>query len=127
MASIGERLFVFGGYGYHEGILGNYGDAWVFKNRSWKRLKDMPVPARWTAALALDDRHIGLFGGYGEGFLDKVFIYDVEADTYAPSDPLPLPVATMSAGMDKGIIYLAGGEDLQRHRTDALFTGRKVF
>ena len=124
VAAIGEKLFVFGGYGYHDGILGNFGDAWVYEKGSWRRLKDMPVPARWTAALALDDHHIGLFGGYGEGFLDKVFIYDTEQDTYLPSDPLPLPVATMSAGIDKGTIYLAGGEDLQRHRTDALFIGR---
>ena len=123
VAAIGEKLFVFGGYGYHEGVLGNFGDAWVFDG-SWKRLKDMPIPARWTAALALDDHHIGLFGGYGEGFLDKVFIYDTEQDAYLPSDPLPLPVATMSAGIDKGTIYLAGGEDLQRHRTDKLFIGQ---
>ena len=124
VASIGDRLLVFGGYGYHDGILGNFGDAWAYQNGSWKRLKDMPIPARWTAALALDDRRIGLFGGYGEGFLDKVFIYDVGRDAYLPDDPLPLPVATMSAGVDKGTIYLAGGEDLQRHRTDALFIGR---
>ena len=124
VAAVGNKLFVFGGYGYQDGVLGNFGDAWVYEKGSWRRLKDMPVPARWTAALALDDHHIGLFGGYGEGFLDKVFIYDTEQDTYLPSDPLPLPVATMSAGIDKGTIYLAGGEDLQRHRTDALFIGR---
>jgi len=124
VASIGGRLFVFGGYGYRDGALGNFGDAWAYANGSWKRLKDMPIPARWTAALALDDRHIGLFGGYGEGFLDKVFVYDVEQDAYSPGDPLPLPVATMSAGVEKGTIYLAGGEDQMRHRTEALFIGR---
>ncbi|HET6453524.1 MAG TPA: kelch repeat-containing protein [Armatimonadota bacterium] len=124
VASVGNKLFVFGGYGYHDGVLSNFGDAWVYQNRSWKRLKDIPNPARWSAALALDNRHIGLFGGYGEGFLDKVWIYDVETDTYAPAPPLPLPVATMSAGLNNGTIYLAGGEDLQRHRTDKLFIGR---
>jgi N-acetylneuraminic acid mutarotase len=124
VAAVGNKLFIFGGYGYQDGVLGSFGDAWVYQNRSWKRLKDIPIPARWTAALALDDHRIGLLGGYGEGFLDKVFIYDTEQDAYLPSDPLPLPVATMSAGIDKGTIYLAGGEDLQRHRTDKLFIGR---
>jgi N-acetylneuraminic acid mutarotase len=123
VAAVGNKLFVFGGYGVHDGILGNFGDAWCYANGSWKRLKDMPIPARWTAALALDDRRIGLFGGYGEGFLDKVWVYDTKTDSYTPSDPLPIPLANPAVGIINGTIYLAGGEDLQRHRTDALFIG----
>lgn len=119
------ELFVFGGYGVQpDGTLGNFGDAYTFDGGRWKRLRDMPVPARWTTALTLDSRRIGLFGGYGEGFLDKVFVYDMRIDAYSPSTPLPLPVATLAGGVADGTVYLAGGEDLQRHRSAALFIGR---
>jgi len=125
VASCGGKLFVFGGYGVRpDGTLGNFGDAWRFDGARWTRLSDMPVPARWTTALALDSRHIGLFGGYGGGFLDKVFVYDTQTDTYSPSAPLPLPVATLAGGVANGTVYLAGGEDLQRHRSAAFFIGK---
>ena len=126
----GGKLYVFGGYGIQpDGTLGNFGDAYVLDlssrfRREWKRIKDMPVPSRWTTALALDERHIGLFGGYGENFLDKVLVYDTERDEYLTAKKLPLPVANQAGGVEKGIVYLAGGEDLQRHRTNALFIGK---
>ena len=127
VTSCGGKLFVFGGYGIKpDGTLGNFGDAWAFDGSKWKRLADMPVPARWTTALALDSRHIGLFGGYGEGFLDKVFLYDTQTDTYSASTPLPLPVANLAGGVADGAVYLAGGEDLQRHRSAAFFIGNIV-
>jgi N-acetylneuraminic acid mutarotase len=125
VASCGDRVFVFGGYGVQpDGTLGNFSDAWRFDSLKWKRLRDMPAPARWTTAIALDSTHVGLFGGYGEGFLDKVFVYDTETDAYTETTPLPLPVANLAGGVADGTVYLAGGEDLQRHRSAALFMGR---
>lgn len=124
VASVNNKIFILGGYGVRpDGALGNFGDAWSFDGTKWKRIRDVPIAARWTTALTLDRTHIGLFGGYGDGFLDKVFVYDTEGDTYTESTPLPLPVCSLAGGIADGTIYLAGGEDLQRHRSAAFFMG----
>ncbi len=127
-AVIGDRLYVFGGHGIHEDDkLANFVDSWVLDRGAWKQLKDTPVPTRWATALALDSRRIGLFGGYAEGptpgFIPDVYIYDAKTDTYAKSDSIPLPVCNLAAGVIGGKVYLAGGEDIAKHRASALFVG----
>ncbi len=126
----GKRLFVFGGYGLQaDGDLGNFKDAYVLDLskpgvRVWKQIADLPFPIRWATAIALDSNHIGIFGGYGDSFLDNSFIYNIEKDAYYASSPLPKALAVMSSGIGKnGIIYLAGGEDEPKHRSNAFFIG----
>lgn len=123
-AVIGDGLFVFGGHGVQkDGALGNFDDAWVMQGATWKRISNPPVPSRWTVALPLDGARIGLFGGYGEGFLAQTLIYDTDKDTYTQSTALPLAVCNQAAGIIGDTIYLAGGEDIARHRASALFIG----
>jgi len=135
VAASDGRLFVFGGYGVRpDGTLGNFSDAYTVDlsrriGRTWRRIQDMPTASRWTTALALDRHYVGLFAGYGEtpakGFLDKVFVYDVERDDYAPCAGLPQAVAVTAGGIaSQRTVYLAGGEDQERHRSASLFIGR---
>jgi|GEM_PF-1668138 len=125
----GKRLFVFGGYGPQEDeTIGNFGDAWVMEVSripKWKRIHNMPIPARWVTAITLDDTHIALLGGFGDKFLNEIFIYDTEKDEYLHAGTMPKACAAMASGQTKdGTIYLAGGEDEMRHRSSSLFIGR---
>ncbi|MCL6519490.1 MAG: hypothetical protein K6T99_06620 [Armatimonadetes bacterium] len=131
VASCGKQLFVFGGYGVQaDGKLGNFNDAYVLDLskpgiRLWKRIANLPIPVRWASAVALDSDNIGIFGGYGEYFLDKSFIYNIEKDTYRIDSPIPKATAIMASGISRdGIIFLAGGEDEPKHRTASFFIGR---
>lgn len=132
-AVVGTRLFIFGGYGLQaDGTLGNFGDAYVLdlgqKLQIWRQINPLPIASRWTSARAFDARYIGLFGGYAESpvksFLDKVWLYDTQTDEYTVCSALTLPVATMASGVrGDGTVYLAGGEDMMRHRSAAFFVG----
>ena len=135
VAASDGRLFVFGGYGVRpDGTLGNFSDAYTVDlsrriGRTWTRIKDTPIASRWTTALGLNERHIGLFGGYADGpakgFLDKVYIYDAEQDVYKEATTLPQPLANIAGGIGKDMtVYLAGGEDMERHRSASLVLGR---
>ena len=125
-AAIGDRVYVFGGYGVQpDGTIANFGDAWSVRGEAWKRLRDMPVRARWATAVALDSRYIGIFGGYGSDFLADVYLYDTQRDVYVKSTSLPAPVCNAAGGMIGNTVYLAGGEDKQRHRSAALVMGVK--
>lgn len=130
LASVGKRLYVFGGYGVGaDGSVANLGDAYVIDlsrrtGRAWKRLKDLPQPARWMTAVALDTRYIGLLGGYTETFVPDVLIYDTETDEYFEAAPLPYAACTLAVGVVKDTLFVAGGEDKPRHRTDAVAIGR---
>ncbi len=124
-ASIGDRVYVFGGYGVQaDGSLGNFGDAWCLADGVWKRMADVPVKVRWATAVALDSRYIGIFGGYGDDFLKDVYLYDTERNAYVKSSSLPLAVCNAAGGIIDDTVYLAGGEDLQRHRSAALIIGK---
>lgn len=128
-AVVGTKLYVFGGYGLQaDSSLGNFGDAFVLdtapKIRAWKRIKNPPIASRWSSARALDGRHVMIAGGYGGGFLDKVWLYDAQSDDYVPCPSLPLPVCTMASGVaGDWTVYLAGGEDAMRRRTASFSIG----
>lgn len=125
-AAIGDTIYVFGGYGVQaDGTLGNFGDAWSLRNGVWKRVSDMPAKVRWATAVALDSRYIGIFGGYGKDFLADAYLYDTLRDVYVKSSSLPAAVCNAAGGIIGDTVYLAGGEDKQRHRSAALVTGAK--
>lgn len=92
-------------------------------SRSWTKLTPYPTSARGVAAVALDDQHVYLAGGYGtdeEGFLDAAWIYDVQTQQYRKALPLPIKALTcLVKGGDA--VYALGGEDQKKHRTAACF------
>lgn len=126
-ATIGERLFIFGGAHWDEATqaVQNTAAAFVFdlEARTWKPLPPFPFPVRGLAAAALDDRHIYLAGGYQndvEGFTDKAFVFDTETGICHPAPPLPY-AAMVGLVLCEGQLYCLGGEDLPRSRTDRCY------
>ncbi|MEO6003948.1 MAG: kelch repeat-containing protein [Opitutus sp.] len=123
-AVISGELFLFAGVKWDAATnaIANFSEAYAFsvsQNR-WRALKPYPLSARGVTAVALDDHHIYLAGGYGaDAFTDRAFIYDVAADTYRPAPVLPYPgqVGLVRCGE---FVYCIGGEDRMKHRSAAL-------
>lgn len=128
LVAIGDRICVFTGAHFDpaSGAMMNIGSAYAYSIRQakWSRIKTFPFPVRGLAGVALDGRHIYLGGGYKsdqEGFTDEAFLYDVQADAYRKTAPLPYrAMATLVKSGDK--LYCLGGEDEKRHRTDRFYS-----
>jgi hypothetical protein len=78
------------------------------------------VPNRGLTAIALDDQHIYLAGGYTDDFTADAFIYDVKSNTYSKSKALPYAAMVSLVKLD-GFVYCLGGEDKKQSRTDKFF------
>jgi N-acetylneuraminic acid mutarotase len=55
--------------------------------------------------------------------LTDVLAYDTMEDRYFPCEPLPLAALCEQAVLKDGRLYVIGGEDLPKHRTDRVFVG----
>lgn len=125
-AVAGDELYVFGGAKWDaqsKTAATNFSDALAFSPRTnvWRRLQPYPFAVRGQAAIALDDRHIYVGGGYAnDEFIDRAFIYDVAKDRYTPAPALPYKAGPhlVKSG---GFIYCFGGEDRQKHRSDLVY------
>jgi len=124
--AVGNELFVFGGSSRSAtGELINSNETWKFNavTGSWRQLAPYPVKARGAAAVALGAEHVLIGGGFGgpkDYFLATAYIYEVQQNTFHQS--LDLPLAALVGLVDcDGYVYCLGGEDRERHRTDACF------
>lgn len=123
-AVAGGELFVFGGMNYDADarLPVNSAEAYAFspEKNVWRKLTPLAAPTRGLSAVALDEGHIYIAGGYGDDFTDEAVIYDVKADNYRKA--ASLPYAAM-AGLVKmgGFVYCLGGEDKKQSRTDMFF------
>lgn len=121
------RLHVFGGARWDAGRKGvvNHASAHAFDpavNR-WEKLPPLPHPGRGFCAVALDDRHILVAGGYRNDeveFVSAAYVFDAQRRTFTPTTPLPY-AAMVSLVRSGEWIYCLGGEDRKRHRTDAAY------
>ncbi|MDI1315183.1 hypothetical protein [Prosthecobacter sp.] len=123
-AVVGDELFVFGGMNYDATTSTpvNSVEAYAFSpaKNTWRALKSLAVANRGIVALALDDQHIYLAGGYTTDFTADAMIYDVKADSYRKAKPLPYAAMVGLVKLD-GFVYCLGGEDKQKSRTDKFF------
>ena len=115
----------------------NTDDAWRYdvSDDRWERIRDLPFAARALSALALDERHILIFGPYVQSARDAaihgqehghsaaVLLYDTEADRYHHLNPMPHSVVQIFFGLRDGKVYGAGGEWLYKVRSPFLFIG----
>jgi N-acetylneuraminic acid mutarotase len=129
-AASGDRFFAFGGARWDAGTktVANLSAAHAFNTASgrWEKLAPLPFAVRGIAAVALDDTHILLAGGYKndtDEFTDEAFIYDIASGKYTATQPLPYR-AMVSLVKLVDWIYCLGGEDRKKHRTDAAFRVR---
>lgn len=126
-AAVDGRLHVFGGARWDSArqTVANHRSAHVYTpaTNRWEALPSLPFPGRGFTAVALDNRHILIAGGYRNDeveFVTDALIFDSETRTYRPT--LPLPYAAMVGLVRDGEwLYCLGGEDRKRHRTDAVF------
>ena len=126
-ASIGARLYVFGGARWDATTktVVNHASAHVFfaAAKRWEALPPLPHPGRGFSAMALDHRHILVAGGYRNDeveFVADAFIFDVTDRRYTPTTPLPY--AAMVGLVKNGEwLYCLGGEDRKKHRTNAVY------
>ena len=126
-AACGNRVFVFGGARWDAtaGAVTNLSGSFAFspaENR-WQTLTPLPSANRGLTALALDDRHLLIAGGYKndvDEFTDEAFIFDPARGEFQRTTPLPYRslVALVRCG---DFVYCLGGEDRKKHRTDACF------
>jgi len=126
-AACGDRFFAFGGARWDAtaNAVANLSSAHAFNTTTgrWEKLAQLPYAVRGITALALDDTHILLAGGYKndtEEFTDEAFIYDIASGKYTATQPLPhrSGVSLVKLG---NWIYCLGGEDRKKHRSDAAF------
>ncbi len=126
IAALGGQIYVFGGCSMpSSGQVLNHAEAYRYDPRKniWTPLHSLPAATRGLSAVAADDRHIYLLGGYGTTFSAEVLVYDTQSDTYQHSIPLPVPLMATAFVRDGRTLYGAGGEDRQKSRSARLLVG----
>ncbi|MCX6840041.1 MAG: hypothetical protein NTX35_19835 [Verrucomicrobia bacterium] len=123
-AVVGDELFVFGGMNYDAAarLPANSVEAYAFspEKNVWRALKPLSAANRGLTAVALDDGHIYIAGGYRDDFTAEAVIYDVKADSYWKAPPIPYAAMVGLVKLD-GFVYCLGGEDKKQSRTDKFF------
>jgi Kelch motif protein len=123
-AVVGDELFVFGGMNYDAATKEpvNSTEAYAFSpaKNTWRKLQPLAAANRGMTAVALDDQHIYLAGGYANEFTTDAMIYDVKADSYRKAKSLPYAAMVGLVKLDR-FVYCFGGEDKQKSRTDKFF------
>jgi N-acetylneuraminic acid mutarotase len=135
VTSAAGRLYVFGGGRLDpEGEVENLADAWAYDPQAneWMRLPDLPQAARGIDAVTVDDDLILLFGGYTAtaeqarargpafGFSDHVIAFRPAERRLEAVGHMPYAAIGTAPALADGRVYLTGGEDRMRHRTDTL-------
>ncbi len=122
--SIGQRLFVVGGFKPGLTSVWNPVDTvfeYLAAENRWVQRRPMPT-ARGALAAAVMDGKIFAIGGYdGERSLAVVEIYDPATDTWQSAASLSVPRDHLAAAAVDGKIYAIGGRvDLDYHRNLAV-------
>jgi N-acetylneuraminic acid mutarotase len=121
-----KGLYIFGGMKMQKGQVQNLADAWFYdvKKKRWKTLRPLPIAARGMAACAISEKYFLLAGGFSDHYLNQVLLYDVKKDIYTPLTPLPCAVMGFQMVYADGAVYVTGGEDAPRHRSNLFFAGQ---
>lgn len=119
-------IYIFGGMNMQNGVVHNLADAWFYNvtKNQWKALRPLPTAARGMAACAISERYILLSGGYSDTFLHQVLLYDVQNNSYSQLPALPYAALGMQMVYVDNHIYVTGGEDAPRQRSDFLVVGQ---
>jgi len=125
-ASTQHGIYIFGGMNLKKGKVHNLSNAWFYdiKKNTWKALRHLPIAARGMAACAISERYILLAGGYSDTFLNQVLLYDIQKNSYSQLTPLPYAASGMQMVYINNCVYVMGGEDAPRHRSDLFFVGQ---
>jgi len=135
VAAAGGKVYAFGGLRLGpKGEPVNLAGAWSYDpaKDAWARLPEVPVASRGMDAVSASDETILLIGGYtatadeakrhgpAYGFADTVRVYDTRAQGYSDAGTFPYAAIGTAPVTDGERVYLTGGEDRMRSRTDRL-------
>ena len=125
VAALGNHIYIFGGGVLGEEGIRNTGSTYVFnsKDSSWVRLASLPSPRRGSVALNIPDIGIIIVGGYLDfsEFTSQVLLYDSEIDTFETLVDLPFGLLLPAVVYTGEWIYVVGGEDAPKHRSNRVF------
>ena len=113
-ASVGKKVFVFGGYSVaRDGTEVSTPWTHVFdpRKKEFEERAPMPVPVDDAVAVTYDDRYIYLISGWHDlGNVNLVQRYDTKTDTWEQATPIPGPAVFGHAGGIVGntIVYCDG-------------------
>jgi N-acetylneuraminic acid mutarotase len=114
--SVGEEIFVMGGYVPDKsGLQTIVADVSVYEPNGlrWYRGPDLPVSVRDAAAGEYRDRYVYVIGGFSsKGLTNAVQLYDTVSKQWAQATPYPGPAVFGHAGTVVGdtIIYVDGAK-----------------
>lgn len=127
--AVGDTIYVFGGYVRDGARMRNSPDAFKYDaaNDRWRRLPSLPFATRGSDAVAVNDR-VYIMGGYvtwpaatlrEEGFTGRVLRLDEGRGEYSVEGDLPVPlIGCNPRRLPDGRVFIHGGEDGMRRRTD---------
>ncbi len=122
-AACGGRIFIFGGARWDAtaNAFANLQStfAWSAKDEHWETLAPYPFAVRGCTAVALDERHLYIAGGYkndAEEFTAEAFLFDTKTGHFQKAKALPHRAMTKLIRSGDFICCL-GGEDQKKHRT----------
>lgn len=132
VAAAAGRIYVFGGAREDEQTRAvvNLNQAFVYdiSQKRWQAIRQFPAARRGLSACTLDNHWILIGGGYGqtaqepsEGMSNELYLYSIDQDQYIAVAPLPYAAAGALLVRDGATLYVIGGEDQPRHRSNAVY------
>lgn len=123
-----NKVYIFGGCALPDTrTVVNRSAAYSYEPRTntWATLHELPIAKRGASAVMISDRSILLFGGYtASSFSAEVIEYDIAANAYKLTTPMPVPLMGVEFVRSGRTLYGAGGEDRMRGRSSRLMEGR---
>lgn len=110
IVSAAGSIYRFGGGGY----ISPTAAAHVYDkvNDSWTSIPSLPMALHGAAGANVGDSLIWILGGYNNGNdQDKVWIYNINSQTYSLTDSLPVARSYLSSVNAGGCIYSVGGNN----------------
>jgi N-acetylneuraminic acid mutarotase len=104
-----NTIYRFGGGGYSAPVTSAHKYDKV--NDTWIPVPSLPVPLHGAAGANVGDSLIWIIGGYNNGDMNKVWVYNINNQSYTLTDSIPLERSYHSAVNAGGCIYSVGGNN----------------
>ncbi len=125
VVSFSGNILVFGGGILKAEGLKNTDSVYSFAtaNRAWTKVSRLPDPIRGAVALSIPDTGILLIGGYIEPstFSSQVVFFDHKKKEFHSLARLPMGLMLPGVVATEKYVYVFGGENAPKHRSNRLF------
>lgn len=90
---------------------------------TWSKKANLPEPLRGAVAVSIPGTGLVIVGGYTDppGFTSNVRLFDPEKDKFAPLPQLPTALMLPAVIANDQWIYIFGGEDAPKQRSNRVF------